>query len=68
MTARLELRWEFTSTSLCEEASAYQFEHCKIVVGDGVVIAALPLSDGNTKSDLRALSNRISNLCFSERS
>lgn len=53
MTALLELRWEFTPTTLFEEALAYDFEQCKIAVDQGVVIATLPLVAGDTKSILR---------------
>lgn len=55
MAALLELRWEFTPTTLFEEAFAYDFEQCKIAVDQGVVIATLPLIGDDTKSNLRKL-------------
>lgn len=53
MPATLELRWEFTPETLFEDRLTCDLAECKITVDQGVVVASLPLIDGETKSALR---------------
>jgi len=53
MPNSLEIRWEFTPKALFEEQLTCDVLGCKISIDDGVVLATLPIENGQTCSPLR---------------
>lgn len=45
-----ELQWKFTSNKMFEDRLTTEFSGCKLTVDDGVVLAILSLTNGETRS------------------